>query len=156
MIFGRTDISRHFHPIVFFLTSHEQEVVFVYFLKMLVDLLLTAFNIQINFTFTYLMQDACQASCNGLKAVYPYVYVLMCWYHLKALVDIHIKAVQDSKVREDIICDINKLHFSWSHERFSHCFNEMLLKYVTFNAEHKMIDKEGKVGAAKFFEYFNG
>ena len=81
VIFGRTDISRHFHPIVFFLTSHEQEVDFAYFyaqLKMLVDVLKTAFNIQINFTFTYLMQDACQASYNGLKAVYPYVYVLMC------------------------------------------------------------------------------
>ena len=32
----------------------------------------------------------------------------------------------------------------------------MILKYVSFNIDHKMIDKEGKFGAAKLFEYFNG
>ena len=33
---------------------------------------------------------------------------------------------------------------------FSKCYNEMILKYVSFNINHKMIDKEGKSGAAKF------
>ena len=30
----------------------------------------------------------------------------------------------------------------------------MIFKYVSFNIDHKMIDKEGKV--KKFFKYFNG
>ena len=42
----------------------------------------------------------------------------MCWYHLKARVYIHIKAVEDKKVREEIITEINKLNFSWSKDRF--------------------------------------
>ena len=83
VIYGRTDINRHFHPIIFFLTSHEQECDYEE-LKNIVTFLKDTFQIEINFTFTCLMQDACQASYNGLKAVYPYVNVLMCWYHLKA------------------------------------------------------------------------
>ena len=100
------------------------------------------------------MQDACLASYNGLKQSYPECCVLMCWYHLKARVDIHIKNVENKDVRSNIIADINKLHFSWSYERYNQCYNEMLFKYVSFDHEGNMFDKEGNVGAAKFFQYF--
>ena len=135
------------------MTSHEQEIDFGYFyceLKNFLVKLSTEFFISINFNLTFLMQDACLASYNGLKQLYPECCVLMCWYHLKARVDIHIKVVENKDVRSYIIADINKLHFSWSNERYNHCYNEMLFKYVSFDHEGNMFDKEGNVGAANF------
>ena len=91
VIFGRIVIKRRFHPIIYFLTSHEQEIDFTYFyveLRAFLEKLQGEYNINICFVFTYLIQDACLASYNAVNAVYPHVYVLMCWYHLKARVDI--------------------------------------------------------------------
>ena len=58
-------------------------------------------------------------------------------------------------MREQIIIEINKLHYSWSYERFCQVYNDMLVKFVDFDDTGAFKDKPNKIGAAKFFTYFN-
>jgi hypothetical protein len=47
-----------------------------------------------------------RASCNAAKCVYPETEILMCWYHLKARIDIHIKDIHDKALHNGIAQDI--------------------------------------------------
>ena len=151
VIFGRTDINRHFHPIIFFLTSHEDTSDFTYFyeeLKNLIKRLSVDFNITIPFTFTFLMQDACLASYYAVKSVFPSVYVLVCWYHLKTRIEIHVKDLNNKDLQADILKDVNLLHYSWSYTRYCEYYNFMMAKWDKW-------DQDGVVGIKKFKDYFN-
>ncbi len=58
IVFGRTDLRRQFHPIAFWLTSHEETDDYVLFYKSLLQL---CFSLNITFKPLYIMQDAAAA-----------------------------------------------------------------------------------------------
>ncbi len=97
---------------------------------------------------TYLMQDACQASANALHAVYLQTYLLMCWYHLKARIEINIKDVQDKSLHAEILRDINSMHYSWSYDRYCEVYSLAIAKWDRW-------DSAGVRGMEAFKEYFN-
>lgn len=65
--FGRTDVSRRYHPICFMLTSHEEADDYEYFYKSIYNL---ALMYGIVFEPAYMMQDASLSEAAALKIVF--------------------------------------------------------------------------------------
>ena len=80
VVYGLSDQVGRFHPVSFMITSHETIPDFDIFYGGMVDL---ADLFDIEFDPEYIMQDACDASLNTVKRIFPEVKVLMCYFHVK-------------------------------------------------------------------------
>ena len=80
IIFGVTDIRGHFHPASFMISSHETEDDFKHLYE---GIKKQCAKLDIDYSPTYLMQDACYASFNAVRSVYPDAVVLMCYFLVK-------------------------------------------------------------------------
>ena len=74
LVFGRTEKQNKFHLIAFCITSHEKEEDFVHFYNGLIRL---ADELDIEFDPAYFVQDACEASFNATKYLFPESEILM-------------------------------------------------------------------------------
>ncbi|CAF0708035.1 unnamed protein product [Brachionus calyciflorus] len=79
LVFGRTDMDGKFHLIALCITSHEKECDFLRFYNGLKNL---AEDLGIEFDPGYIVQDACDASYNAAKQLFPDVEILMCYFHV--------------------------------------------------------------------------
>jgi hypothetical protein len=68
VVYGVTDLCGHFHPIAFFITSHETENDFFLFYT---ELLALASSLKILFDPKFIMQDALPASYNAAVLLFP-------------------------------------------------------------------------------------
>ena len=79
IVFGRTDKQNQFHVIAFCITSHEKEEDFNRFYQGLIN---QVNDLNIEFDSAYMMQDACGASYNVIKSLFPDCEVLICYFHV--------------------------------------------------------------------------
>lgn len=122
-------MASNFHPIAFFITSHEKEVDFSNFYSGLVEL---AEKLEIEFEPEYVMQDACNASYNAAKKLFPNINILMCYFHV----------VKNCKDERNLIPSehhgfifkkvLKRLHMTTSPEHFMKYYKQ----FVSFCTEH--------------------
>lgn len=74
-----TDASRHFFPIAFMVTSHEESIDYERFFISLKALI----HQQLDSTFEprYIMADGAGAIHRAIKSVYPDCQKIMCYFH---------------------------------------------------------------------------
>jgi hypothetical protein len=108
--FGRSDVTRRFHPITYMLTSKEEEVDFHIFFTELIQIALSN---KIFFQPYYIMQDAAKASAAAVSKLFPGAYILMCWFHLKKCVKDNLHRLAP-KYHDLAIKGVNSLHFSYN------------------------------------------
>lgn len=114
--FGRIDMRRQYHPIVFMITSHECSENYTYFYRSLA--MITA-NLNIPLTIPYLMQDASKAEYAAIKEVYPNTSLLMCYFHVKKnLHDNWSKYDVPDSLRQELANDTTFLHQSRYYEEY--------------------------------------
>jgi hypothetical protein len=75
------------------------------------------------------MKDAAPASAVALRRVFPYTYVLMCWFHMK-------KCILDSlhrlnpKHHNTVVKDVDRLHFSLNPADFEEKRKQIMNKWI--------------------------
>ena len=79
VVYGVTDIQGHFHPICFFVSSHENESDYKCFYDGLIKL---ADLLDLEYNPEFIMQDAWRASFNADKFFFPDFEILMCYFHV--------------------------------------------------------------------------
>ncbi|CAF0897848.1 unnamed protein product [Brachionus calyciflorus] len=106
LIFGRSDIKRQFYKIAFMMTSHEQEIDFIYF-----------------------YENGSDAMRNAAITVFgEKVKILMCYFHIEYNVItkyVSKKLITRDKIKE-VFNDIDKMHESSSDSEFN-CFAKKAL-----------------------------
>ena len=79
IIIGRSDYNGTFHLVSVSISSHEQEIDFTHIINSLAEL---CKQLKIEFSPSAFMQDACPASKNAIKSIFPNAELFMCWFHV--------------------------------------------------------------------------
>jgi hypothetical protein len=124
--FGRSDVARRYHPISYMLTSREEEKDFFVFYD---ELLRLANSCNIFFRPYYVMQDAAPASAVALRRVFPYTYVLMCWFHMKKCIQDNLHRL-NPKHHNTVVKDVDRLHFSLNPADFEEKRKQIMNKWI--------------------------
>ena len=125
MVFGITDMAHTFHPIAFCVTSHESEADFSEFFNGIIKV---AEDLDISFNPKYFVMDACGASANAVNSCFEDVSITMCWFHLKMNVRKHKHLITDEHY-DEVLNDINALHFSLNESEFKSQWKEFKSKW---------------------------
>lgn len=125
IVFGRTDKQNQFHLIAFCITSHEKEEDFFRFFQGLKKL---AEDLDIEFDPAYLMQDACGASYNAIKSLFPDCEVLMCYFHVVLNCKKEKKLIPEEYHNLVFKKCLRRLHMTTSKEHFLKYYS----KFVDF------------------------
>jgi hypothetical protein len=129
LIFGRTDMSGHFHPISFSIVSHENREDFTKVYKALKNL---AIKLDIEFEPDFIMQDAWDASYLAATQVFENVRVLMCYFHVRF--NIYRRRTEVTKsVYNEMSREIKEMHFSMDSVEFKDHMNTFIEKYKNTN-----------------------
>ncbi|CAF1014331.1 unnamed protein product [Brachionus calyciflorus] len=83
IVFCCSDLEHKFYPILFFITSHEQENDFNFFWNSLLDVCKLLNNDLIN-SIRFICSDADRAIANSIKKNLENSTLIMCWFHLTA------------------------------------------------------------------------
>ena len=137
VVFGITDLSRRFHPICFYITSHEETSDFENFYMGLKDL---AFLLKIDFNPEFILQDASSSSYNEAKKIYPTVTILMCYFHvMKNMKSYQIHLPIDK--RDDMIEHVTIIHKSMDKREFESEIDKFKIKYEDYNEFYDLASK---------------
>ncbi|RNA36561.1 hypothetical protein BpHYR1_025820 [Brachionus plicatilis] len=79
IVLGRTDAVHDFHPLGFFISSHEQEIDYQEFYQGFINLSVL---LDTEFDPDYVVQDAWLASFNALSKQFADCKLLMCYFHV--------------------------------------------------------------------------
>ena len=77
-------------PITIQFISHETELDFTHFFTHLSKLAKERKNITLADHIHYICTDACQASANCITKLFPQCTLIMCWFHVKVNLSIHV------------------------------------------------------------------
>ena len=118
LIFGRSDLSGQFFPMVVCLMSHETTEDFSMFYRLLKSVLHVLF--EIDFKPTFIMQDAQDACWAAGKSAFPSCLILVCYFHVVKNVKTRIADLRKQKKftieqENSVIKAIQHLHFT-SHQ----------------------------------------
>jgi len=80
------------------------------------------------------MQDACDASYNAVKSMFPRIHVLMCYFHVKMNVRKH-KNLIDSDKYDELQSDLKDIHMSCNEEEYIANCESFKEKYSTKHKE---------------------
>ncbi|RNA39736.1 hypothetical protein BpHYR1_018799 [Brachionus plicatilis] len=91
IVFGFTSIQRKLYPIVYFITSHEQEIDFDYFWRSLIQTCHKLNKDLINYV-NYICIDADRACANSIKTNLENSKIIMCSFHLTPILSNSLQA----------------------------------------------------------------
>jgi hypothetical protein len=84
MRFSVSDMSGHFHLVLFALVSQEKQEDFVWFFQTLIYLY-SLFGIELKAKVQVVMMDACEACYLAVRQCVPDAKILMCFFHVKCV-----------------------------------------------------------------------
>ena len=131
VVYGVTDLCGQFHPIAFFITSHETEDDFFIFYS---ELLALTNSLKIHFDPKFIMQDALPASYNAATRLFPNATILMCYFHVKKNIKENKEECDDS-VFETMMKDIEYMHLATSEL----VFNKLLDKFSKYKINNSVM-----------------
>lgn len=153
IIYGVTDIRGHFHLVSFMISSHETYEDFHLFYQGMQTL---AAQLKIEFNPRFLMQDACQASFNAARAVFPDAIVLMCYFHVKQNIRKNLSKshILSKEVYNEFETDVTNLHYSNTEEEYNERLVMLRKKYSEYSAAMEYMEKQWLSGPFSNWQIF--